>query len=576
MSKRAVFGSLFLLLLAGAPSATTIYVPDDFSTIQAAIDGAANSDVIIVRAGTYVENLDFLGKAITVESEAGPDSTVIDGNSAQSVVTFQSAEGADSVLDGFTILNGTGTDYNNKRCGGGIICINGSSPTIRRNLIESNTVEHKGGGIYCNGSSPSILENVIRGNSVTDTDSFTEGGGGIHCSSSSAVIWKNSISQNMAYGRGYHQCWGGGLFFHDSSVTLAENVIEKNTSDYAGGGITIYAAPSAGATRVTGNVISENSAIWGGGVSCGFASPLFANNWFRNNAAETGAAIDFYDSLSEIYNCFFFENTASLDGGGVAFQKSSLSIGNCTFTRNVALDRGGAIFCGFDSAPTVVNSILWGDLAFYGAEIYLDRAPAVSFTISYSDVTGGLTGVHVSQGTTLDWGQGMIDADPLFAKIHEPDLHLLHDSPCRNKGDSTVVPPGLAGDSEGDPRISGTRVDMGADEFHPRLYLAGPVLSGPNSPMEVRLIGEPMTPYKLAIGSGVLDPPLPTPHGDFCLVPPLFPVLSNNLPHDGFLCYYTNVPLSWQPGDRIPCQALVGKWGEMDTRFTNLLLVVVE
>ena len=71
-------------------------------------------DEVVVRPGTYEERIDFLGKAITVRSEQGPDVTVIDGGSPSnpdrgSVVVFENGEGPDSVLDGFTLTNGTGT-----------------------------------------------------------------------------------------------------------------------------------------------------------------------------------------------------------------------------------------------------------------------------------------------------------------------------------------------------------------------------------------------------------------------------------------------------------------------------------
>ena len=51
----------FFLLIA-APSAwtqSTWFVPDDFSTIQGAIDGSANGDTVIVRDGTWVETINF-------------------------------------------------------------------------------------------------------------------------------------------------------------------------------------------------------------------------------------------------------------------------------------------------------------------------------------------------------------------------------------------------------------------------------------------------------------------------------------------------------------------------------------
>ena len=77
--------ALVVLLAVPAFSAaqTTWHVPDDFTSIQSAISGTANGDIIIVRPGTYLENLNFEGKAITLKSESGPDVTVIDGQQAE-------------------------------------------------------------------------------------------------------------------------------------------------------------------------------------------------------------------------------------------------------------------------------------------------------------------------------------------------------------------------------------------------------------------------------------------------------------------------------------------------------------
>jgi hypothetical protein len=59
----------------GASSAfaqQTIHVPADQPTIQKAINVAANGDTVLVAPGTYVENIDFSGKVITVVSSNGP------------------------------------------------------------------------------------------------------------------------------------------------------------------------------------------------------------------------------------------------------------------------------------------------------------------------------------------------------------------------------------------------------------------------------------------------------------------------------------------------------------------------
>ena len=60
-------------------SNTTIHVPEDFATIQAAIDYSIDGDSILVSAGTYYENINFNGKNISVIGE-DRETTIIDGD----------------------------------------------------------------------------------------------------------------------------------------------------------------------------------------------------------------------------------------------------------------------------------------------------------------------------------------------------------------------------------------------------------------------------------------------------------------------------------------------------------------
>jgi hypothetical protein len=121
-------------------SGSVWYVHPDsaLSSIQAGIDFCSNDDTVLVGPGTYLENIDFDGKAITVVSELGPDVTTIDGGSPSnpdsgSCVIFVSGEDTTSVLEGFTLTNGTGTFCvpAGAFLGGGVFCRESSSPTIR-------------------------------------------------------------------------------------------------------------------------------------------------------------------------------------------------------------------------------------------------------------------------------------------------------------------------------------------------------------------------------------------------------------------------------------------------------------
>ena len=159
---------LLTLIIAGSLTlplqAITITVADsgaDYTSIQAAIDAANNGDEIIVSPGTYLENINFNGKAITLRSASGdPADTIIDGGGSDTVVTCDSGETSTTVLDGFTITNGSAT------YAGGIEN-DFSSPTVSNCTFSGNTTNDEGGGMlnYDN-SSPTVTNCILSGNSA--------------------------------------------------------------------------------------------------------------------------------------------------------------------------------------------------------------------------------------------------------------------------------------------------------------------------------------------------------------------------------------------------------------------------
>lgn len=144
---------------ARSAGADMIEVPLHVPTIQGAIDIAVDGDTVLVAPGTYVENINFLGKAITVTSESGPEVTIIDGNGIDSVVKFISGEKLSAKLHGFTLQNGDALR-------GGGIYIDFSSPTISDSKIVDNT-GCLGLGIYISTGSPVIRRNIIKNNRHT-------------------------------------------------------------------------------------------------------------------------------------------------------------------------------------------------------------------------------------------------------------------------------------------------------------------------------------------------------------------------------------------------------------------------
>lgn len=191
------------MLSAGAADAATWYVRQDGSgnavTIQGGIDYASSGDVVIVGAGTYTGsgnyNITFGGKNITVISESGPLATKIDCQTLGQAFQFIGGEGFDAVVEGFTIINGNGTN------GGAIYC-DGASPTIRFNLFCDNMAWGTGGAIFVRDGSPTIYNNTFHGNGA-------QAGGGIMLGPGSNVqFWQNLICGSTSGGA--FACVGAG------------------------------------------------------------------------------------------------------------------------------------------------------------------------------------------------------------------------------------------------------------------------------------------------------------------------------------------------------------------------------
>jgi len=594
---------IFLFAIQFAAHSSTIEVPKDVATIQGAINVAKTYDVVLVAPGTYVENIDFKGKKITVKSAQGSSVTIIDGNQTGTVVTFVSGEGSGSILEGFTITNGNGELVHfptiDHRFGGGIFCKGFVSPTITNNIISGNSVDFMGGGIHCeNYAYPTIIETTISGNiarcsgggisclenasptidrceisgNITP-DKFSGEGGGVYCYDSSPILKNSIISKNAAYDSG-----GGIHCYLYSSPTLINNTISENTASYGGG---IYCWKSS-SPIISHNTISENSAAathngMGGGIYCNDNSePTITNNYILNNTASgiwmnCGAGI-FYGDVSSliITNNTIWRNKilngSEGYGGGICFWETAsyIKIINNTIVENSVnskIGHGGGICFNYDATSIINNSIIRDNKAPHqGPEMWVGGVVSSPSTvdISHSLLDLGQPKIYITNVSTLNVGAGMINTDPLFVDPAIGDLHLTYQSQCKDRGYNSVVTE--LTDIEGDPRIANGSVDIGADEFYTHLYYTGDAT--PGGAVELKFIDAPTTnPVIFWIGSGVLDPPIHTfRFGNFYLKHPLLVQLSLGSipPPSGVLSLSYNIGPNF-PTMNIPLQALIGK-----------------
>jgi len=167
----------------------TRYVPDEYPTIQGAIDISLSGDTIMVHPGIYNEALNFKGKNIIVMSSDGPNETVITTGDGYDVVTFNHGEKWDAVLEGFTLLGGRMAVY----CGN-------SGPTIRRNIMMLQHTTSWAAVSLAGSENPSGTAGPSPAVIVNNTIVNSANGGISSFSSVPPTIKNNIIAFNANYG----------------------------------------------------------------------------------------------------------------------------------------------------------------------------------------------------------------------------------------------------------------------------------------------------------------------------------------------------------------------------------------
>jgi len=453
-----------------------------------------------------------------------PDDPASEAGRAENSYQVVTGSGTDetAVLDGFTITGGNADLYTNRN-GGGLLNEYGS-PQIINCTFSENSAQYYGGGIYNYYSNPTLANctftqnssgtegggiynyqsNISLNNCTFDENSAHRGGGIFNGYSSPRIVdckfnsntadtgagaynyaptggWAGEIDEdpqstpifvNCTFTANFAEDNGGAIYSFENKPSLTNCTFSENSAGYGGGGICFRNSDP----NLIGCSLSGNSARYGGGMYNDSSNltltycTLIANSGYDYG----GGMYNIGSSNLSLNNCTVVANRANSYGGGMSNNHSDLTLTNCTFTGNSAPDGSAIAFNSREqrgqSTAGLIDCILWdGDNIIW----INDRS---KIAISYSNIRGGW------------FGEGNIDADPMFADPNGPDnipgtedddLWLAPLSSCVDAGDPGYAPGPNKTDLDGNPRIVSGRVDMGAYEFQGIIYVDNQGLVNP-------------------------------------------------------------------------------------------------
>ena len=395
--------------------------PSAATNIQDAIDVSVANDFIVVSNGTYnaggrvvfgtMTNRVAADKAVTIQSANGPAFTLIAGSRNANdpptgIRCVYLTNGAS--LIGFTITNGATRSSGNvgaEQSGGGVWC-NDSSVIVSNCVFTGNAAALYGGGAF---------QGTFFNCTFTNNTSSYGGGAASNALFGCTLVRNTSLYQNFNYGGAAAYC------------VLSNCSVVRNQA-VAGGG---FGGGTAFST-VTSCVVSNNSAANGGGLYFGVANSSLISS---NRASNFGGGA--YSNT--LVNCVLKNNLAGTGGGAYVSYLTSCTVVSNTAGNGVTSGLGGGLYGGSAS-----NSINYYNLAESGRNF-------LSASIGYCDTF------------PLAAGFGNITNEPVFVDLIGGNFHLQTNSPCINSGNNACVTNST--DFEGNPRIAGGTVDMGAYEY---------------------------------------------------------------------------------------------------------------
>jgi len=493
--------SLLSLFLIPTYSPGATFCVSDATELQSALTTAESNgedNTIQIVQGTYNGNFTYASTesySLTVEGgytqDCGsrtidPANTILDGGGADMVLALVSQGATTFSVEGLTFQNGNASTADD---GGGLYAKMAVFPEteegttiLTNNTFTGNTASGNGGGAYVSAGITTLTNNTF-------TENTANSGGGAYIFAVVVVttLTNNTFSGNTALFSGGGFCtYAGDTFAKGNNAILTNNIFTENIAIGGyGGGTYIYRGLNSGdVTSLTNNTFSGNTAKNRGGGTATLTNNTFSGNTVTVNdihpTEHHGGGGAYVGADSTLTNNIFTGNIVigGYGGGGVYIigvtgtGRGTGTLTNNTFTGNTATVNGGGIWAKFRYPGNLYNNIIWNNTASDGADLYINNTSddpffPVTVNLFNNDFDQSASGAHITAPFTID-PSNLDNANPLFEG--SGDFYLTASSPCINTGDNDA--PDLPDtDIDGNPRIVGGTVDMGAYEFQPVAYI---------------------------------------------------------------------------------------------------------
>lgn len=372
-------------------SSAVIYVPDDYATIQGAVNNAAAGDTIIVRDGTYPENVK-VNKRLTIRSENGPANTIVE--SPEGVNDHVLTVTADHVnINGLTVKNATGKNEAGRYDYAGLY-ISAHHCNITDNMAMNNAY-----GFFLSESSKNTLINNVASGKIGD---------GIYVTNSNYnTISNNTVKLNHRYGI---------RLYSSHNNTVRNNDVSNN-------GYGIRLGGSHNNTIEKNNVQSSTY----DGIYLFYSND---NSFFDNTANQN----DYGFFINASYNNTLINNVANAnkyDGFGLELVRNHTLINNRVNSNN----KSGI------SLRSSNRNLLEGNVASLNTEMGFYLVSSASNTLADNKASANKeVGIQLDKSGNCSLTDNMMDCNHYnFGVTGDSLLHFHQDIDASNRVDGKPI-----------------------------------------------------------------------------------------------------------------------------------------